>query len=105
MINGDVTEFVDQIYTGMDLYFLYKNQKFLLEGITIEYPEEGDPIGQKVLKNVQNLLRLEPVLRRPYWMHVFPEGVGFPAEEFLKAKIFDGKTFWEVQEEIEWIDC
>ena len=26
-------------------------------------------------------------------------------EEFLKAKIFDGKSFWEVEKEIEWVDC
>lgn len=28
----------------------------------------------------------------------------FPVEEFLKDPIFNGKTFWEVESEIEWID-
>ncbi len=25
-------------------------------------------------------------------------------EEFLKAKVFEGKTFWEIEKEIEWCD-
>ena len=75
------------------------------EGITIEYPEAGESNGPKSLKNVQCLLRLEPPLDHIVWETVFPEGVGFPAEEFLKAKIWDGKSFWEVEEEIEWVDC
>ena len=26
-------------------------------------------------------------------------------EEFQTAPIFDGKTFWEVEQEMEWVDC
>lgn len=103
MINGDVIEFVDQIYTGLDLFFLYKKQKFFLEGITVEVPIEGKSTME--LRNVHCLLRLDPPLDHPVWEHIFPAGIGFPAEEFLKAKIWDGKSFWEVQEEMEWIDC
>ena len=25
-------------------------------------------------------------------------------EEFLKQPIFDGKTFWEIEKDIEWVD-
>ncbi|MEG0919193.1 MAG: hypothetical protein RR967_01820 [Anaerovoracaceae bacterium] len=32
MINGDVKEFVDKLYYGDELIFLYKNQKFFLQG-------------------------------------------------------------------------
>ncbi len=28
----------------------------------------------------------------------------YPVEKFLQAPIFDGKTFWEVEQEIEWVD-
>lgn len=103
MINGDVNEFVEQIETGLDLYFMYKNQKFFLDGIPVEIPIEGK--STRELRNVQTLLRLEPPLAQPVWEHIFPAGIGFPPEEFLKAKIWDGKTFWEVQEEMEWVDC
>ena len=103
MLNGDVDEFVEQIETGLDLYFMYKNQKFFLDGITAKIPIEGT--STKELRNYQCLLRIDPPLDHIVWELIFPAGVGFPAEEFLKARIFDGKTFWEVQEEIEWIDC
>lgn len=26
-------------------------------------------------------------------------------EEFQNAPIFNGKTFWQVEQEIEWVDC
>ena len=26
----------------------------------------------------------------------------FPVEEFLRQRIWDGRTFWEAQEEMEW---
>ena len=26
-------------------------------------------------------------------------------EEFCNAKIFDGKSFWEIEPEVEWVDC
>lgn len=26
-------------------------------------------------------------------------------EAFEEAKIFDGKSFWEVEKEIKWVDC
>lgn len=28
----------------------------------------------------------------------------YPAEDFLNASIWNGKTFWEVENEIEWVD-
>ena len=29
----------------------------------------------------------------------------YPVNEFENAKIFNEKSFWEVEKEIEWVDC
>ena len=29
----------------------------------------------------------------------------YDIEAFFNAPIFEGKTFWEIQEETEWVDC
>jgi len=28
----------------------------------------------------------------------------FPVKEFLEARLWDGKTFWEAEEQMEWVD-
>ncbi len=29
----------------------------------------------------------------------------YPVEDFLSDRIFDGKTFWEIENDITWVDC
>ena len=36
MINGDVNEFVNHIYYGDELWFVYKDTKYFLEGLCID---------------------------------------------------------------------
>lgn len=28
----------------------------------------------------------------------------YPVESFLEAKIWNGKSFWDVEQDIEWVD-
>lgn len=90
MRNGNINEFVDHIYYGDELWFVYKNTKYFLEGLCI---------------NGINKLRLYEIKENGAEYSWSVVGHGYPAESFLNAKIFDGKTFWEVEKEIEWVDC
>lgn len=91
MINGDVNKFVDRISYGEELIFLYGGKKFFLQG----YPWKG--------KYTLFLEQWEPPGDACIW-----EGVGddkhFPVNDFLKAKLWDGRTFWEAEAEMEWTD-
>jgi len=29
----------------------------------------------------------------------------FPVDDFLNEKLWDGRTFWEAEQEIEWVDA
>lgn len=93
MINGNVSEFINHIHYGDELIFLYKGQKFFLQG----YLEDDG-------KCTTYLDRWEPPAKDYIWT-----GKGnsnnFPVDDFLNAKIWDGKSFWEVEQEIEWVDA
>ena len=92
MINGNVSEFVDHIYYGDELVFLYQEQKFFLQGFFTN--------GTYTLY----LDRWEPISNDYIWIGV-GDAHNYPVEEFLNAKLWGGKSFWEVEKEIEWVDC
>ena len=91
MINGDVNEFVDGLYYGDERIFLYNDKKYFIQG----YGVDGKP--------TLFLETWEPPSDDYIWQHS-GDGYSYPVEDFLAAPIFDGKTFWEVEQEIEWVD-
>lgn len=92
MKNGNVTEFVDHIHWGDKLIFLYRGQKFFLQGLPADH------------KFNLYLDRWEPPADDYIWV-----GEGddkeYPVSKFLNAKIWDGKSFWDVQDQMEWVDA
>ncbi len=89
MINGDVLKFVDHIHYGDELWFLYNNKKYFLEG----WSTEG------ILELV--LYEMEDDGKDYRWIG---DKNHFPVEEFLEDPVFDGKTFWEAEKDITWVD-
>lgn len=92
MLNGDVNAFVETIYTGTDLVFWFDGKKYFLQG----YVENG----------TSNLYldQLDPPGTDYVWVGIGKPGK-YPVQEFLEARLWNGKNFWEVQEEMEWVDC
>ncbi len=93
MRGGNVEEFVDNIYMGQELVFLYKGQKFFLQG----YCDKGSP-------NLY-LDRWDPPGNDYIWVGKGSKSEGYPVDEFLEQKLWDSRSFWEAQDEMEWIDC
>lgn len=92
LINGNIKDFIDKLYYGDELWFTYNNVKYMIQG----YLED----------ETYNLYLLMP----------YSEGKGYswickgtkdsyPVNDFLNAPIFDGKSFMEVEQNIEWVDC
>ena len=92
MINGNTMEFVDRIYSGQDTIFIYKGIKYWFQGYTL--PQGGVHM---------EVIQYQPPSDTWIWEHN-----GKTIEEcqkaFLSALIFDGKSFWEAESEIEWVD-
>ena len=93
MINGNTSEFVDHIHYGDELVFLFRGQKFFLQGFR-------NNSGRYTLY----LDRWDPPSDDYIWI-----GTGddreYPVDDFLEARIWAGKSFWEVEREIEWLDA
>ena len=91
MINGDVNEFIDGLYYGDERIFLYHGKKYFIQGYGV------NKIPTLFLST------WEPPSDDYLWKQGGDEH-NYPVEQFLQAPLFDGKTFWEVEQEIEWVD-
>ncbi len=91
MINGDVKEFIDGLYYGSERFFLYDGDKYFLQG----YYADGKPtLELYIIENPS----------ADFEWHLTSDSDEYPVEAFEKAKIFNGKSFWEIEKNIEWVD-
>lgn len=89
MINGNVQEFVDHVRYGDELWFLYDGQKYFLEG----WSENG------ALELC--LYEMRDGGRKYIWKGISQ----YPANDFLSAPIWNGRVFWDAEQDMTWIDC
>ena len=92
MINGNAKEFIEGLYYGDERFFCFEGNKYFIQGYYIE--------GKPMLK----LYILEPADSNFEW-HIISKNESYPVSEFENTPIFNGKTFWQVEQEIEWVDC
>ena len=79
-MNADVRDFVDRIHYGDELVFMYRGQKFFLEGL---FQDDN---------------------KFTTYIWVGKGDKTYPVQEFLMARLWDGRTFWEAESEMEWVD-
>ncbi|MCD8295280.1 MAG: hypothetical protein LUE27_08575 [Clostridia bacterium] len=92
MIDGDINEFLEKLRYGDEFTFLYRGKKYFLD---VAENENG--------KLTIYLWTLVPPAD-DYTVILVGDEHNYPLEEFLAAKIWDGKTFMEVESEIQWVD-
>lgn len=92
MINGDAGKFIDRIYTCQDTVFIYDKKKYWFQG----YMLNSNTIHMEVFQ-------LEPSKEDYIWEYN-GNSISEGQEAFQNAPIFNGKTFWEVEKDIEWTD-
>lgn len=78
-MNGDVRDFVDRIHYGDELVFMYRGQKFFLEGL---FQDDN--------KFTTYLDRWE--LPGTDYIWVGKGDKTYPVQEFLMARLWDGRT-------------
>jgi len=88
--NGNVREFVDHIYYGDELWFLYEGKKYFLEG----WMNDGrlDLCLYEMADNGEKYI----------WKG---SATQYPVEAFLEARIWNGKSFWDAEQDMEWVDA
>ncbi len=95
MINGKVSEFVEEL-SYQDHYANYKGQKYFFNGCQCQCDTNGKIIAATL--EIYNLTTHQTVFTTTQ------EGIEQCIDTFENAKIFDGKTFWDVEKEMEWVD-
>ncbi len=90
MINGDPHDFVETIYSGQDMTFWFHGKRYYFQGYN-----KADGFFMEIY-------HMDPPYE-DFWSF-FGADSGVCGDAFLEAPIFDGKTFWEVEQEIEWFD-
>lgn len=92
MINGNPGEFVDRIYSCQDTVFVFDGIKYWFQGYML-------PSGIVHMEVSQ----YQPESDMCLWQYD-----GKSIEEcqnaFLDAPMFAGKTFWDAEQRIEWVD-
>lgn len=91
MINGDATDFIDGLHYGDERFFYYGHCKYFIQGYLVDS------------KPMLILYILEPADNDFKWSAI-SENKYYPVSDFEKAPIFNGRTFWQVEKEIEWVD-
>lgn len=90
MINGDPYEFLEMVSNAQEILYLYKGVRYFYQGYT-----KNDGFHMEVFK--YDAVNEGFVLNETTdYYHMI--------EIFENAPIFEGKTFWEVEKEIEWLD-
>ena len=91
MINGNIDEFVEKLLDGEEVIYVYHGKKYFSQGYNLD---DGTYYFE--------LQQWEPTVTVLWSV----KGLDRPAslDAFLKEPLFDGKTFWECEKEIEWVD-
>ena len=92
MINGNLKEFIDGLYYGDERVFVYHNIKYFIQGF---FEEEQ----YKLMLDIW-----EPKSSNTSYIWEKGDKNGYPVEKFLKEKLFEGKTFLDIEQDIEWVD-
>ncbi len=95
MIDGNVRDFIEKL-SYEDHYAIYNNEKYFFNGCQAHYSSNGKITSYRL--EVYNLTKKKTIFS------VTSPTIGECIHSFEDAQIWNGKSFWEVEKEIEWVD-
>ncbi len=104
MINGNFKSFLEYMEYGVDVVFKYHNRKYFTQG----WYDEKTGLHCLCLDTWETSEKESPESlsddnRGILWEHKAKE-MKDNIREFLIAKIWDGKSFLEIEPNVEWVD-
>ncbi len=94
MINGNITDFIDQLYYGQELLFSYNNRNYFIQGWWDKDQNEAVMVLTDESEQTFNGYLWES--RRSKMSEC--------AEEFLKASLWDGLDFLQIEKNVIWTE-
>lgn len=109
MINGNLSQFLDTGWWNADATIYYNGHIYFFDS----YFDDDHTMHLRIMRwkarNVDNKTYEDVYDGNGEWIDFSQIEMEAPNEEtlrekFLKAKIWDGKSFWEVEKELAWLD-
>jgi len=94
MIDGKLTDFIDSLYYGQEMVFMYQDVKYFIQG----WWNDDTTIATLVL----DIVNTEP-FSGYLWEH-HDKSMIKCAESFLAAPIWEGKDFIQIEADVTWVD-
>lgn len=91
MINGNPNRCLEVVASGQDITYKFRGIIYWYQGYN-----KGDKFRMEIFKHIPSSPGCVWECERNTYLDCY--------NEFIKAPIFDGKTFWEAEQEIEWGD-
>jgi hypothetical protein len=109
MINGDVKQFLDTGWWNGDSTIYYNDHIYFFDGFFDEQHHMHITITKWRAKNIENRTYKNEHDEKGELIDWGTTEMVAPSEdalreEMLKAKFWDGKSFWEVEKELVWVD-
>ncbi len=95
MIDGKATDFIDKLYYE-DHYVVYNGDKYFFNGCQTSKDNTGKITS--VLLEIYNLSIGKTVFS------IIKSSATECIEAFEDAPIWNGKTFWDVESQMQWVD-
>ena len=90
----NVTEFIDQLYYGQEIVFIYQGRKYFIQGWWSDDRTEATMV----------LTEENDMPFTGYLWEYHSEKMSECAEAFLSAKIWEGNSFLQIQNDVIWSD-
>ncbi len=106
---GNLSQFLDTGWWNADATIFYHGFIYFLDS----YVDEKKNMHLRIMKwrarNIDNKYYEDILDENGHWIDFSQQEMVGPNEDalrekFLKAKIWDGKSFWEVEQELAWLD-
>ena len=109
MINGDTERFLDTGWWNMDSTIYYNEHIYFFDGAFDEKHNMHVYIRRWKAINVDNKNYQDVFDKNGHYIdyqeiRLDASSEDALREELLKAPIWDGKTFWQVEKELAWLD-
>lgn len=96
MTDGNASDFINKL-SYEDHYILFNNKKFFLNGCQTKKDRNENVL--EVRLEIYDLSTESTVFS------VSKKSIQECLTAFEDAKIWDGKSFWEAEKDMKWIDC
>ena len=94
MIGGNVSEFIDLLYYGQEIVFLFRGKKYFIQGWWDENRDKTTMVLEEIKEDVFD----------GYLWEYHSTSMKSCAEAFLSAPIWEGKDFLKIEANVTWVD-